>query len=199
MKTTTLLRIATPVVGLGLALTACSSSGSTSSGAGSGATSSTAASGGAGASSAAGTGSGSGASATGADLCTTVTAEKVSSILGVPVTGAKALSASDRFRSANTRPGCKYLGTPTAGGDFLLVSAEKLSCPDADGVFDDPTVKRAALSGVGDKAAARPDMVDASLLIDTVSKKGDECLFVRIYQGAPEAKAKALTNAFWGS
>lgn len=197
MKTTTLLRIATPVVGLGLALSACSSSGSSSA---SGGTSTTAAAGSAGASSttAGGSGTGSG-TASGADLCSTVSAEKASTILGQPVTAAKALSASDRFRSSNTLPGCKYLGAPTAAGDALLVNAERLPCPDAEGVFTDTTVTRKDLAGVGDKAAARPDMVDASLYIDTVSKKGDECLYVRIYQGAPEAKAKALSNAFWGA
>ena len=80
----------------------------------------------------------------------------------------------------------------------MVVSAEFLACSDAEGVFTDPGVPRVELSGVGDRAMARADAIDTTLYIDTISEDGDRCLFVRIFEGAPEAQAVELTNALLG-
>lgn len=200
MKTPTLLRVATPLLGLGLVLSACGGSGSSTASGGN--ASSTTAAGGAsttaGNGSGGGSGSGSGA-ASGGTLCTVVSADQMTELLGQQVTEAKDISADGRFRSSSTLPACKYLGAPVAGSEFMLVAAEQISCGESAGFFDDPVAKRKALAGVGDKAAYRPDAVDPTLVIDTFSQKGDQCMLVRIFKGTDEATATKVTNALWGA
>lgn len=198
MQISSILRVATPIVGLGLVLSACSSSGTSTAAGDGGSPTTTAAGSDASTTTAAGDGGGSTGGAAGGDLCASVPADQVAEILGTDVAAAEPLAASDRFRSANTLPGCKYLAEPSAAGALMVVSAEFLACSDAEGVFTDPGVPRVELSGVGDRAMARADLIDSTLYIDTISEDGDQCLFVRIFQGAPEAQAAELTNALLG-
>lgn len=197
MQISSLLRVATPIVGLGLVLSACSSSGTTTAGGDGGSPTTTAGSDASTTTAAAGDGGGSTAGADG-DLCASVPADQVATILGSDVAAAEPLAVSDRFRSANTLPGCKYLTEPSAAGALMVASAEFLACSDAEGVFTDPGVPRVELSGVGDRAMARADLIDSTRYIDTISQDGDRCLFVRIFQGAPEQQAAELTNALLG-
>lgn len=194
MMKSTVLRLIVPAVAAGLVLGACSSSSSPNA---SGSSPSSASGGG----NASGGGSGgdSGGSSGAKSLCAAVSAEKMGNLLGENVTGSKELSASERFRSGSQLPACKWLGQPVAGAEFKLVDAEQIDCSQADGLFNDPVANRQELSGVGDKAAFRPDALPNDKVIDTFSRKGNTCLFVRIYKGTDQATAKDLTNALLGS
>ncbi len=172
------LCIVVPLAGLSLAMSGCSSS-------------STPTATNAAGSSTSGAPSAGGAASTSTDLCLTVPADKVSTLLGTPVKSAKVLTESGRFRVGNTLPGCTYQGD-TIG----VVQAEFLKCDDWKGLESDPIAKRKPLAAVGDSAMARPSGSDPTVLIDTISKKGDRCLYVQIFQGTTEAKAQSLTNEF---
>ncbi len=175
------LRTLVPAAGLALALAGCSSS----SGSGSAATSTTAGSGGASSTTTA-------AGSSGGDLCATVPGDKVAAALGVTVTSAKPMSAGERFRSSNTLPSCIY-----KGATVNVAHAEFIPCTEYQGLKTDPVANRKPLSGVGDEAVARADASSAGTFIDSVSKKGDRCLYLLIIQGADEAKTKAVTQLFY--
>jgi len=200
MQISSFLRVATTVLGLGLGLllSACGSSGTSTAGGDGESPSTTAAVSGASTTTPGEADGGSTGGDTDGDLCAAVPADQVAGILGQDIAAAQPLKVSDRFRSQGTLPGCTYVAEPSAAGTLMVVSAEFLECSEAEGVFTDPVAKRTELSGVGDRAMARADATDSTLFIDVITEKGDQCLYVRIFQGAPEAQTKELTNALLG-
>ncbi|MCX7621341.1 MAG: DUF3558 domain-containing protein [Acidimicrobiales bacterium] len=128
------------------------------------------------------------------DLCSEVKAADVAAILGEEITGAKPLSAGERYDSQFNGPTCSYPGKNGLGGAV----AQTFSATRYEGEKSSPlTGEYEPMAGVGDEAFLRYD-AQGQAVISTVAKKGNDYWYIQIFRGTTPDKAAELTRKILG-
>jgi hypothetical protein len=126
------------------------------------------------------------------DVCGLVPASQVATLLSATVSTAQNAPPGARDERGIAAPGCDYRGTQG------IATVYALGLMSWQGVRDAPLPSMSSpLMGVGDEAFVRREVGAAMpLVLEIGARKGGRNIHIRILQGATEAQAIALVNAF---
>jgi hypothetical protein len=134
-------------------------------------------------------------STSGADLCSEVTGEMVSSTLGIEIVETRPLTMGERFRIEDDgTPSCGYVMQNT----FFAMSAETTACETYAAIAADTVFPMEPFPGVGDEAFATPDQITSGNVTKVIARSGDTCMIVNYSTSATPDQATTLTNALLG-